>query len=242
MRKILASALLCLSLSVGVNAQSIFSFKSETDIAPSEQRKTETLACQCVKLYEEVTEASANRVVDDFRFLSESDNKEPIMFYIDSPGGLVFDGLKIIDAMAASGREVHTVNVSQAASMAAFIFSHGNKRIMLPNSVLMFHYASGGYNGSINQISARLNLLERVMTRLEQQVATRSGIPLEELKRQESSELWILADEALEKKLTDEVKAVYYPTMIPDKPEKDKEKEETPSFTFPFPLLPFPGQ
>lgn len=237
--KLLASLLLCLMLPLSAAAQSFF-FQGTEEVAPAEERKTEALECQCVTLYEAVTEASANRVVDAFRFLSESDSKKPIMFYIDSPGGTVFDGLKIIDAMEASGREVWTVNVAEAASMAAFIFSHGDKRIMLPNAVLMFHYASTGYTGQIDQIAAKLNLLERVMTRLEQHVSARSTMSLEELKRQEASELWILSEEALAKKLTDEVKPLFYPTMTP-KPKTDKEKEDE-GFKFTFPFLPLPNQ
>lgn len=164
-----------------------------------------------ITLYGPVNTNSAERVVRKLHELQDK-SKKPIYLFIDSPGGQVFAGSKIIDAMMASKRPVYTVDVGTAASMAAFIHSYGVKRYMLPHSVIMFHNASSEYSGDVIHIKSELQLISQFMDQLNANVVERTGVPLKELKEKEGQEWWILAEEALSRHFVDEVKPMDFPS------------------------------
>lgn len=162
-------------------------------------------------LYGPVTAISAKQTIDRITYLQDKSN-DPIYLFIDSPGGEVFEGTKIIDAIMSSKRPIYTVDVGMAASMAAFIHSYGQKRYMLPHSTLMFHNASGGYEGEISKVKSRLAYLLTVMLELNQNVSKRSGISVDELQNKEETEWWILPDEAKQRHLIDDTITILVPT------------------------------
>jgi ATP-dependent Clp protease protease subunit len=164
-----------------------------------------------VTLYGAVTTESALKTIQQIRNLQDG-STTPIYLFIDSPGGEVFAGIKIVDAMQASKRPIYTVDIGMAASMAAWIESFGVKRYMLPHATLMYHNASGGVEGDVVRDRSQLDYLDKVILGMNSNVSKRSGVPLETLLLKENSEWWLTADEALTNHLVDGlVNPVNYP-------------------------------
>src|SRR6185437_1528646 len=92
----------------------------------------------------DVNEASANIVVAQLLFLQAEDAKKDIFFYINSPGGSVYDAFAIYDTMQYVTNDVQTIGIGVQASAAAFLLSSGakGKRFLLPNSTVMIHQPS----------------------------------------------------------------------------------------------------
>ena len=99
-----------------------------------------------VFLGDQVTPETANLVVAQLIFLANEDPKKDIKFYINSPGGSVYDGLAIIDTMNYIQPDVQTIGIGLQASMGAMLLSCGakGKRFILPNARVMIHQPSYG--------------------------------------------------------------------------------------------------
>ena len=101
-------------------------------------------------------------------FLESEDPKKDIFFYINSPGGVVTSGLAMYDTMNYIRPDVSTVCIGQAASMGSLLLAAGahGKRYALPNSRIMIHQPSGGYQGQATDIEIHaqetLNLKRRL--------------------------------------------------------------------------------
>lgn len=130
---------------------------------------------------------------------------EPITIVINSPGGSVFDGAAIISAIEAAKGPVNTLCVQLCASMAAMIHSYGTQRLMLNRSVLMFHPASGGVQGTVDQMHSRLALITSFMTKMEQNVSSRSHTTLEKYKARSRVELWLDAEDSVQQGFADQI-------------------------------------
>ena len=101
-----------------------------------------------------VTEITANLIVAQLLFLESENPDKDIFFYINSPGGSVSAGLAIYDTMQFIKPDVSTLCVGQAASMGALLLAAGDKdkRFCLPNSRVMIHQPSGGFQGQASDI------------------------------------------------------------------------------------------
>ena len=113
----------------------------------------------------EVEDSSANLIVAQLLFLEAEDPDADIRLYVNSPGGNVYAGLAIYDAMQFVKPDVQTYGVGMAMSMGALVLTSGadGKRFVLPNSKVMIHQGSAGYRGTpadiqiaANEILARL--------------------------------------------------------------------------------------
>src|ERR1700733_9708539 len=93
-----------------------------------------------------VNEASANIVVAQLLFLQAEDAKKDIYFYINSPGGSVYDALAIYDTMQYVTNDIQTVGIGIQASAAAFLLSSGTKgkHVLLPHSTVMINHPRAG--------------------------------------------------------------------------------------------------
>ncbi len=102
----------------------------------------------------EVNEHTANLVVAQLLFLAHDDAKKDIYFYINSPGGSVYDGLAIYDTMRYIKPDVQTIAVGMSMSMGALLLAAGTKgkRSALPNAKIMIHQPSSAYRGSASDI------------------------------------------------------------------------------------------
>src|SRR5262244_537621 len=101
-----------------------------------------------------VNDAAANLIVAQMLFLESENPDKDIHFYINSPGGSVSAGMAIFDTMQFIKPDVSTLCVGMAASMGAFLLAAGakGKRFALPNSTVMIHQPSGGFQGPVSDI------------------------------------------------------------------------------------------
>src|SRR5437879_6009758 len=99
-------------------------------------------------------DATANLIVAQMLFLESENPDKDINFYINSPGGSVSAGMAIFDTMQFIKPDVSTMCVGMAASMGAFLLAAGakGKRFALPNSTVMIHQPSGGFQGAVSDI------------------------------------------------------------------------------------------
>ena len=145
-----------------------------------------------ILLNEEVNSASAGVVVAQLLYLEGQDPEKDISLYINSPGGVITDGMAIYDTMQYIKCDVSTICLGMAASMGAFLLAAGTKgkRFALPNSEIMIHQPSGGAQGQ-----AKLNQI----------LSERTGQPLDVVKRDTERDNFMTAQEALEYGLIDKV-------------------------------------
>lgn len=160
-----------------------------------------------VMLNEEVNNASAGVIVAQLLYLEGQDPEKDIALYINSPGGVITDGMAIYDTMQYIKCDVSTICVGMAASMGAFLLAAGakGKRFALPNSEIMIHQPSGGAQGQATDISIHANHILRTKKKLNQILSERTGQPLEVVERDTERDNFMTAQEALEYGLVDKV-------------------------------------
>ena len=160
-----------------------------------------------ILLNEEVNSASAGVVVAQLLYLEGQDPEKDISLYINSPGGVITDGMAIYDTMQYIKCDVSTICLGMAASMGAFLLAAGTKgkRFALPNSEIMIHQPSGGAQGQATDISIHANHILRVKDKLNQILSERTGQPLDVVKRDTERDNFMSAQEALEYGLIDKV-------------------------------------
>ena len=160
-----------------------------------------------ILLNEEVNSASAGVVVAQLLYLEGQDPEKDISLYINSPGGVITDGMAIYDTMQYIKCDVPTICLGMAASMGAFLLAAGTKgkRFALPNSEIMIHQPSGGAQGQATDISIHANHILRVKEKLNTILSERTGQPLEVVQRDTERDNFMTAQEALEYGLIDKV-------------------------------------
>jgi ATP-dependent Clp protease, protease subunit len=155
----------------------------------------------------EVEEQSANLIVAQLLFLEADDPDTDIRLYVNSPGGTVYAGLAIYDAMQFVKPDVQTYAVGMAMSMGALVLAGGaaGKRFVLPNSKVMIHQGSGGFRGTPADIQiAALEILAQTR-RYAEIIAFHSGRDVEEVMRDIDRDRFLGPEEAVEYGLADHV-------------------------------------
>ena len=160
-----------------------------------------------VFLGEDVNEHTANLVVAQLLHLSYEDSKKDIMFYINSPGGSVYDALAIYDTMQFIPNDVSTVGIGMQASAAAFLLSSGTKgkRYVLPNSTVMIHQPSSGTRGKVTDQEIDLKESLRVKHLLESIMAKNTGQKATKIHEDMERDKWLSADEAKDYGIADAI-------------------------------------
>ncbi len=158
-------------------------------------------------LNDEVNSASAGVVVAQLLYLEGQDPEKDISLYINSPGGVITDGMAIYDTMQYIKCDVSTICIGMAASMGSFLLAAGTKgkRMALPNSEIMIHQPSGGAQGQATDINIHAQHILRVKERLNNILAERTGQPLEVIQRDTERDNFMTAQQALEYGLIDKV-------------------------------------
>lgn len=158
-------------------------------------------------LGEEVNEATANVIVAQLLHLANEDPDKDIQLYINSPGGVVYDGLAIYDTMQYIKPDVQTIGIGLQASMGAFLLSSGakGKRFVLPNARVMIHQPSSGTQGKVTDQEISLREAMELKERLAKIIAGNTGQKLDKVKADMERDYWMRADEALEYGVVDEV-------------------------------------
>ncbi len=160
-----------------------------------------------ILLDDEVNSASAGVVVAELLYLEGQDPEKDISLYINSPGGVITDGMAIYDTMQYIRCDVSTICVGMAASMGSFLLAAGTKgkRLALPNSEIMIHQPSGGAQGQATDISIQANHILRIKKKLNTILSERTGQPLEVIERDTERDNFMTAQEALEYGIIDKV-------------------------------------
>ena len=158
-------------------------------------------------LSEDVNEHTASLIVAQLLFLEADDSKKDICFYINSPGGSVYDGLAIYDTMKHLKCDVATVGIGRQASMGAFLLSSGSKgkRSILPNATVMIHQPSYGTSGKITDMEIDLKQGIRLKKLLNEIMAKNTGQKIETIERDMDRDNWMTADEAKKYGIVDTV-------------------------------------
>lgn len=158
-------------------------------------------------LNEEVNNASAGVVVAQLLYLEGQDPEKDISLYINSPGGVITDGMAIYDTMQYIKCDVSTICIGMAASMGAFLLSSGakGKRFVLPNAEVMIHQPSGGSQGQATDILIQASHIQQTKERLNRILAANSGKPVEQIAADTERDNWMTAEEAVAYGLVDKV-------------------------------------
>ena len=137
---------------------------------------------------------------------SENPNKD-ISFYVNSPGGIVTAGLAIYDTMAYVRPDVSTVCFGQAASMGSLLLAAGSpgKRYALPNSRIMMHQPSGGFQGQATDIEIHAREILNLRARLNQIYVDHTGQKLEAIEQSIERDNFLSPEDAKKFGLIDEV-------------------------------------
>ena len=149
----------------------------------------------------------ASLVTAQLLFLESEDPKKEINLYINSPGGLVTAGLGIYDTMQYVKPDISTLCIGQAASMGSFLLAAGakGKRFTLPNSRIMVHQPSAGFQGQVTDIEIHANEVSSLKKRLNEIYSKHTGKTIEEIKAALERDNFMTADVAKTFGLVDQV-------------------------------------
>ena len=149
----------------------------------------------------------ASLVTAQLLFLESEDPKKEISLYINSPGGLVTAGLGIYDTMQYIKPEISTLCIGQAASMGSFLLAAGakGKRFSLPNSRIMVHQPSAGFQGQATDIEIHANEVLSLKKRLNEIYSKHTGKSVDEIKTSLERDNFMTPDNAKEFGLIDKV-------------------------------------
>ena len=133
----------------------------------------------------QINDHVASLVTAQLLFLESENPKKEIYMYINSPGGLVTSGLGIYDTMQYVKPDVSTLCIGQAASMGSFLLGagHKGKRYSLPNSRIMVHQPSAGFQGQATDIEIHANEVMSLKNRLNEIYSKHTGKNVEEIKQ-----------------------------------------------------------
>ena len=159
----------------------------------------------------QINDNLASLVTAQLLFLEAEDPKKEIYLYINSPGGLVTAGLGIYDTMKYIKPDISTLCIGQAASMGSFLLAAGTKgkRFSLPNSRIMVHQPSAGFQGQATDIEIHANEVLSLKKRLNEIYSKHTGKSVDEIKSAlerdnfmtaETAKLFGLIDEVVEKR------------------------------------------
>ena len=149
----------------------------------------------------------ASLICAQILFLESENPKKEISFYINSPGGIVWSGLAIYDTMQYVSSKIMTICIGQAASAGSLLLTAGEKgmRFSLPNSRIMVHQPSGGYQGQVTDIEIQTNEIKKTKSKLNEIYSKHTGKKLSEISSIMERDKYFSADEAIKFGLIDKV-------------------------------------
>jgi ATP-dependent Clp protease protease subunit len=149
----------------------------------------------------------ANLIVAQLIHLESEDPDKDISIYVNSPGGSVYAGMAIYDTMQFIKPDVSTICCGIAMSMGALLLAGGTpgKRMALPNSKILIHQVSAGYQGQATDIEIHAREIIDMRRRLDEIIAKHTGQPLERVSRDTERDYFMSAPEAKEYGIIDQV-------------------------------------
>lgn len=165
------------------------------------------IADRIIFLGTQVDDHISNIIIAQMLFLESLDPKKDILMYINSPGGSVYAGLGIYDTMQYIKPDVATICTGLAASMGAVLLCAGEagKRSALPHSRVMIHQPLGGAQGQASDIEITAREIGKLKKELYEIISHHSGKPYDDVWKDSDRDYWMIADEAKEYGLIDEV-------------------------------------
>jgi ATP-dependent Clp protease protease subunit len=166
-----------------------------------------------------INDQVANVTVAQLLFLNQEDREAPINMYINSPGGQVYAGLAVYDAMQMISNPISTVAVGVTASFGTVLLAAGAKgqRYALPHATIHLHQPLGGAQGQVTDIEIQAKEFLRLRTKLNRILMKHTGQPEDVIERDTERDFWMDADAAVEYGLVDEV-------LQPQSKEDEEEK------------------
>jgi ATP-dependent Clp protease protease subunit len=145
-----------------------------------------------------IDDVIANLIVAQLLYLAQEDPERDIQMYINSPGGQVDAGLAIYDTMHLIQPQVATTCIGMAASMGAVLLGGGakGKRSALPNSRILIHQTSAGFQGTAADIEVQAREIIRMNARLQEMMAADTGQSVERIAADINRDYWMSASEA----------------------------------------------
>lgn len=155
----------------------------------------------------EVSPTSANLIIAQLLYLQAEDSEKDIFFYINSPGGSVYDMMAIYDTMQYVTNDVQTVGIGMQASAASVLLSSGakGKRYLLANSSVMIHQPSSGTRGKVTDMEIDLREGLRLKQRINEIMAANTGQKIERIIDDMERDKWMTAQEAKDYGIVDAV-------------------------------------
>jgi len=154
-----------------------------------------------------VDDQIANLIVAQLLHLESADPDKDVSIYINSPGGSIYAGLAIYDTMQFIKPDVSTICCGIAMSMGSLLLAGGakGKRLSLPNSRILIHQPSAGFEGQSSDIEIHAREILKTRDRIDQIYAHHTGRPIEEVHRDMERDHFFRPDEAQEYGLIDRV-------------------------------------
>jgi ATP-dependent Clp protease protease subunit len=154
-----------------------------------------------------ITDQVANVTVAQLLFLNQEDRDAPINMYINSPGGQVYAGLAIYDAMQMISNPISTVAVGVTASFSTVLLAAGTKgqRYALPHATIHLHQPLGGAQGQVTDIEIQAKEFIRLRTKLNEILMKHTGQPEDVIERDTERDFWMDSQKAVEYGIVDEV-------------------------------------
>jgi ATP-dependent Clp protease protease subunit len=160
-----------------------------------------------IMITEQIDDHMMGVIVSQLLYLEAEDSEEAIHIYISSPGGSVMAGFAILDTMQLISAPVHTYAMGMVASMAAVIFTCGEKghRYILPNAEVMIHQPLGGTQGQASDIEIQANHIISLKKRLYKIIAKATGKNIRTIEKESDRDNYFEATKAIEFGLADTV-------------------------------------
>ena len=154
-----------------------------------------------------INDQVANAIIAQFLFLEREDPERDINLYVNSPGGSVYAGLAIIDAMNMIRPDIATYCVGMAASFGTVILCSGaeGKRYALPNATVMMHQVMGGVQGQASDLEIHAREALRLQATIRNIFVEKTGQPSEKISQDTDRDYFMTALEAKEYGLIDDV-------------------------------------
>ena len=149
----------------------------------------------------------ASLICAQLLFLESENPKKDISFYINSPGGIVWSGLAMYDTMQYISSKIMTICIGQAASAGSLLLAAGEKgmRFSLPNSRIMVHQPSGGYQGQVTDIEIQTKEIIKTKKRLNEIYSMHTGKNIKEIEKIMERDKYFSPKEAIEFGLIDKI-------------------------------------
>jgi len=168
----------------------------------------------------------ANLIIAQLIFLEAEDPGQDIFIYLNSPGGIVTAGMAIYDTMQYIKPDLQTICIGQAASMGAVLLAAGTKgkRHALPNSRIMIHQPTGGFQGQASDIEIHARETRKIKERLNAVLAKHTGKTTEQIEKDSDRDYFMTAEEAKDYGIVDAV--IVSRPEVKKKEDRDKKPAE----------------